>query len=728
MLNKKVSVLIRDIKKNNSLMYVKDKKMFNVIYPLSLKKNNNLKQHLLLRLFYINYFNYTFINYISNYFNMRLIDILNKSALDYFIESNNSDIEIFKYLLKYFEINDNIINKILKNKNSELCIYLIENKIIDINYKNGLDKGILDYFNFNHKIIDLVKYEYKLKLNIISNINNKDLLKFVRNSDIVNIFNNTESIEVKKYIIYNYDLYLDDNTILNIYKDVNMIKFLLNSNLNLKLLDEDGNNLLMIAVKNKVSFKYILNLVNRNIFDIKYINKNFRNILYFINEDDIIIFKYFIKLGVNPNIIDIDNENIIFNLCRNKYYNILKYVLSNSKIDLNLKNNKFNSAIFYSNNYEIIKLLLKYNINTYTTNINGQTFLNYYCNKYNCNFDILYLLICNGFDCNIPDYYSRTPLFYCLKYKNEISNLILIIKNTNNINQIDHEGNNALLYLIKNNKDIILVDLLIKNGINVNVKDNVDKNCLFYLLDEQFLNIIHLLVKYNINVNHTLLNGRTYLMKLCSIGLFTIIEYIINYINNINQLDINNNNALSYAIGLESEYSDLDIIKLLINYNCNYKIININGNSLLHIASSVYGYNIIDISILEYLLKLRIDKKKINKDGNNYLFYIPEEYLEIMLKKNIILKNDNDFIELVYTKNLKKFKQQKNYKMYFQIEDIECGICFEKIKKNNIFINCVNKHYFHKSCLLKWYMMSNKTKCPFCTIRLMANNTDFILI
>ena len=44
--------------------------------------------------------------------------------------------------------------------------------------------------------------------------------------------------------------------------------------------------------------------------------------------------------------------------------------------------------------------------------------------------------------------------------------------------------------------------------------------------------------------------------------------------------------------------------------------------------------------------------------------------------------------------------------------DCDCPICLEKIKDNNAFYICENKHYFHNVCIKKWLIRSNK--CPIC--------------
>ena len=292
---------------------------------------------------------------------------------------------------------------------------------------------------------------------------------------------------------------------------------------------------------------------------------------------------------------------------------------------------------------------------------------------------------------------------------------------------MDIYGNNILLFIIKNKINYTIIKILINNLININIVDIYNKNCLFYLLDENYLNIIKLLVTNKINVNHKIYNDKTFLMCLSSLGLTKIIEYLLLNTNiDINMVDNYNNNALSYACGLDNENGDLDTIKLLINNKCDYNILDNNKNSLLHISSGVNGYNIPDIEIINYLLKKNIDKNIINNNGNNYIFYLTEEYFELLLNKNIVNINEQDIIEFIYTKNITKYMNNIEY-IYLNLDNIECNICTDKIRQGESYIKCINNHFFHRKCLLKWYITSKKVNCPFCTIRLMLDNKYFIV-
>ena len=727
LLSKKVSTIIRNNNGNNALMYSKDFEMFSILNKISIKRNNIYKQNLIHRLFKFNYLNSEFILELTKDYNFLNKDIFNKNILDYFIENNNLNIDIFSFLLKIFKLNNKNINNILELNKNELCKYLIHNKLLDTNYINDKEKGILDYFYYDYSIIKLLKNNYKLKLNTINkNIQYLSLLEFIKLENVDNIFLNTNSIIIKKKIMMSYKL--KDSTIIQIYNNNKLISTLIDSNLNLKLLDNEKNNLLMILLKNNCNFKYINYLVEHKIFHLNYLNKKFRTVLFFV-VNDIIILRYLIKKNACPYILDIDNESLLFHACRILNNDkVVKYLLNIIKLDINLKNNEFNPAIFYTTDYNIMKLLLSYDeINKNIVDINGNTFLNYYCKINNCNYDILNLLINNGYNINTKNYYNETVLFSYLTINDDISCLLLLLKNNTTFNNLDIYGNNILLFIIKNKINYTIIKILINNLININIVDIYNKNCLFYLLDENYLNIIKLLVTNKINVNHKIYNDKTFLMCLSSLGLTKIIEYLLLNTNiDINMVDNYNNNALSYACGLDNENGDLDTIKLLINNKCDYNILDNNKNSLLHISSGVNGYNIPDIEIINYLLKKNIDKNIINNNGNNYIFYLTEESFELLLNKNIVNINEQDIIEFIYTKNITKYMNNIEY-IYLNLDNTECNICTDKIKQDESYIKCINNHFFHRKCLLKWYITSKKVNCPFCTIRLMLDNKYFIV-
>jgi len=715
----KVSTFTRDNKGNNALIYSKSIKSYNLLYKYSIKRNNNLGQNILLHLFSLNYLNQNFIIELSKHYNIRIIDNLNKNILDYFIENTSTNIEMFDYILNYVKIKKKHINYILKSRNRNLCLYLLIKNKIKTNYLDYNKFGILDYFSFDQEIVNLVSKTYNHKIinkNII--ISDIKILDFI--DDIDQYIFNIENKNIVKKIISEYKL--KEETIIKLLDDKDLFDILINSINNIEYIKDNSDNILILLLKRKYSFENIKLLIENKIVNINYINNEKKNALFYCLYD-INILKYLIVKKCELNIFDKNLESLLYNAVSNgENLNIIKYLITICKLNVNHFNYENISMIFKTKSFEIIKLLLENGLDIIHRNNHGNTYLNYYVQKKNIDIKVLHLLISYKYNFNTLNNNYCTPLINYLKNNNSIYILSLILKYQDSINIQDLQGNTALLTVLKTLPNLQIVQLLLKYNANVNILDNYNRNCLYYCNSDNHLPIIINLISYKINYN-LIVENRSYLIYYCWWGMEISVKYLIDNFSDIdiNYLDQLGNNILFYATGIYNEHGDIDLIKYLHQKGVNIEQINNQGYNLLFVAAGVSGYNYYDNDIIKYLIKY-IDINHLDNENNTFLSYLKDEYLEYLIQEKVLDNKQEVVMEIIYSKNIKKLMP---YDMEFNFKDMKndtCGICLQNFNLEEVINVCEKKHTFHRECLIKWYQESQKIKCPYCTLKFCLNH------
>ena len=259
----------------------------------------------------------------------------------------------------------------------------------------------------------------------------------------------------------------DGNTIVHlatINNNDSIIKYLLNNNIDeLKKINKYGDtpihllasfgytNLLKDCLSVDNNFINLLNNNDENVLNILYNDFNF---IKWVSDN--------IK-NANFNNVTKKNETLITlnikhnNNDNNNSYTILKFVLSNCNINLNLpKKNPPLCICCNLNNEHIINLILN-NKNNKTTKIN----------------------------INIKDENFITPFLYACKNQSyDIMNKLIKYPKFN-INYIGPEGQYNPIILAIENTDTIMIDILLKNGFDINLTDKQLNSPLHYSLTKK---------------------------------------------------------------------------------------------------------------------------------------------------------------------------------------------------------------------------------------------------
>lgn len=166
--------------------------------------------------------------------------------------------------------------------------------------------------------------------------------------------------------------------------------------------------------------------------------------------------------------------------CYTQNKELVKILLEN-EVDVNETDENGNTALFYSSlivnlDLEIINLLLNYGANVNIQNKVGYTALMDAVEANNL--DLIRLLLAHRANPDLKEYeVGETALLIAVEDESLEAVKILILKGKANINLQDEIGNTALMNAINNN-DNNMVEFLLENGADISIRNQNDEDAL----------------------------------------------------------------------------------------------------------------------------------------------------------------------------------------------------------------------------------------------------------
>ncbi|ORX44723.1 ankyrin [Piromyces finnis] len=405
--------------------------------------------------------NLTFIKYIvegiefKSIFNINIGDINGDYPIITAFYSNN--LEIFEYIIEHGgDCN-------IKNRNNNSLISLA------IDRSNGRD-----YIKLMLKQnITIMKEEY---------INGSDSIMKAINNNNINIV-------------------------------VLLIQYGIQNNINMNIIDRNGNTPLTLSyrLKHKNIFKFLIKYLDINKTDL-----NGNNILYYvIVKEDIETMRSLIRNGA-----DVNSKNKLgksnMDLLISKGYTFLNSLLNYShSISLNIPNSQGE-----------IPLITVIKINTFSDEEKEFMVEN---------------LIKRGSDVNFIDSTGNTSLVYAIQKKSK-SIVNLLVKNDANINYLIPSNNQTILMYAIDIGNIEIIQLLVEYGADIIFKNNKGYSALEKTFEKENLEIFKFFVNYDIN-NFT----NEIINNLISKGNISLLKILIENNFDVNLKDENNDTPLVYA-------------------------------------------------------------------------------------------------------------------------------------------------------------------------------------
>lgn len=278
-----------------------------------------------------------------------------------------------------------------------------------------------------------------------------------------------------------------------------------NPRINLNVKNEIGNTLLMEAIcKNNIEAIKILIKYDINLDEDNYDKET--ALFYAISFNSLEIIKILLKANADLNKRNYNGFTpLIFAAYREKFcdFSIIKYLIENNKIDLNISDNYINTALHIfsqKNNIDAVKLLINNKVNIELENNHGYTPLMTAVIYGNLN--IIKLLVESNANINAKDIDGKTVLMHSIINRNAHNNKLIFLYLSSiidiKLNLKDNEGKTALDYLyfegpeslfpllIEKGADLIYAalpeynDYLIKNDPNCENKKNIEKLILLF--------------------------------------------------------------------------------------------------------------------------------------------------------------------------------------------------------------------------------------------------------
>jgi len=289
-------------------------------------------------------------------------------------------------------------------------------------------------------------------------------------------------------------------------------------------------------------------------------------------------------------------------------------LLEDDEYSVNELDNTGKNALFFEENVENIRLLLKYGINVNQIDVDGKNAL---FKTYNP--EIVRLLVDAGINVNQIDNNGENALFDDVSKNTE--SLRLLLDAGINVNHLK-SGNENVLFKIKENPQI--VRLLLNAGINVNQINSKNENVLFSAVSEN-ADCLRLLLDAGININH--INSKNENCLFSAISTDTeCLRLLLDAGINVNQINFRNENALFNVT------ENSDSLRLLLKAGININHLNSNHENVLFIIEDV------NFECVKVLIDAGININEINNEEQNILFYNVAnnpECLRLLISKGI---------------------------------------------------------------------------------------------
>jgi len=512
--------------------------------------------------------------FVRNILNYETFNFRNINSRNIFLDANRTNnIKIMKLLIKksleccpeiYVNQNDkgcktynkNYLNLILNSAIEVLNINLVKYLIEGEEFKDQIDINAPD-INGNYPIIsafytkNIDIFNYLLDKGAsynVKNINGIPLLSLaIDNNPCIVIYLLKRKVDInEKDASGTYPLIKAINKN-NIDTVILLVEYGITNNIDMNIVDMNGNTPITLAYKLNFEgiFKFLLKYLDINKCDLKG-----NSILYYaIFKNDIDTIRDLINLGADINFKDKFGNSAIHIAIFKRNQEILKILLHNSNLLLNVPNIKGETPIFTIiniPNYTVIEKIV-----------------------------IIDNLIKRGADINFVDNDGNTPLI-CAIQIGSLPIIELLIENGANVNYIiENKHKSVLTYAIELG-ELEIVKHLVKCGADVNFKNKNGVSILIEAIDNLKWEIFKFLVNFNAN---NCMSGDIYekeiIEKVIENNKLDVLKFLLINNLNINTKDKDGNTPLAYAIKAKNS----DIVKYLIENGANIHHKNNKGQS-----------------------------------------------------------------------------------------------------------------------------------------------------
>ena len=283
---------------------------------------------------------------------------------------------------------------------------------------------------------------------------------------------------------------------------------------------------------------------------------------------------------------------------------------------------------------ETVAVLLAAGANVNDADISGQTALMRALGKYDLNLDLVKQLIKAGANVNATDARGQPALLYFRPYEaNDLVRSIFkeLIAAGVNVNAVDADGRTPLISFAER-RNVALVQMAIDAGANVNAKDKTLRTALFYALPDnrslvdtsREVEVVKALIAARADVNVADQNGVTPLMLAADQHSWLPVRMLLTTGAEINATDKAGQSALMRAAMVYDQKELPYVLKTLIAEKATVDAPNESGQTPLMLAARTG-----DIKAVQALIDAGASVKAKDKEGKTALTHAADEWRSI---------------------------------------------------------------------------------------------------
>ncbi len=335
-----------------------------------------------------------------------------------------------------------------------------------------------------------------------------------------------------------------------------------------KLLVKYGAN---VNQKNKKGWSALIFAINRKHHEIVYYlykkvkyKKDPMILAQAVKIGDLKLSNFFIKNKIPLNY-ETERENLLTLAIKSKNIEVIKELLKINKKLLNTPTKYGNYPIMVAiklSDYKIFTKLLDYdNIDLSVKTKQKQTILHIACQRFKTN-EIIKKLLKMNIDTNAKDIFGKTALFYLITRKN--NSIIKYLIDKTNLRIKDNNNKTVYFYAVDNYSVFNL--LMIKNKTSITPKDKAGKSLLLYIIDRGDYRVLNMF-KNELKSKKDYFKDQNLISIAVRRGSYDMVKILINA-----GFDINGSENKMPPLLKAVELNRVGILYLLLFYNANKNI------------------------------------------------------------------------------------------------------------------------------------------------------------
>ncbi|XP_067648871.1 ankyrin repeat domain-containing protein 50-like [Haliotis asinina] len=321
------------------------------------------------------------------------------------------------------------------------------------------------------------------------------------------------------------------------------------------------------------------------------------------------VFKFLMRNGANASQVDDYGNNVLHLACRSREMDVVKYLLSQTSVDINRKGDKGRTPLMVAVIYkyrDVFEFLMQNGADVSQVDDKGDNVLHCACLHGQLGV-VKHLLSQTNIEINRRGKDGRTPLMVAviqgLRYVME-----LLIRNGADVSQVDEEGNNVLHLACKFGLLDVVEYLLSQNSVDINTRGRGAMTPLMMAVVYRHSDVFKFLMRNGADVSQVDDYGCSVLHLSCRGREMDVVKYLLSQ----SSIDINkkgDKGMTPVMVAVICRYRD--VLEFLMQNGADVSQVDDSGHNILHLASQSGR-----VEMVNYILSQnRVDIKARDNGG-----------------------------------------------------------------------------------------------------------------